>query len=774
MGSREVLNAMGNEKEEKAGAPVKRLATPWSAVVKSSQASEQSDQSVASEGYSPSNALSIKNSSSAQSLSKAMRSPVESPGSPRQRQAGESDSATSSASKHEGVEGKLDEQQVRGDEVRTNGQSSPKTSKPAWKVPQKPHEAVSVPLPDGAVSWPSLVDSKEPIPKKKLREQAAAAAAAATAAMTAAEKPNNKNRKERKGKSQGNDGKDGEKEGKGKNSKGNRKNKGGHKESASGAQNDESGETRKKGSKGNKHGNQRSSITSQYGLSLGMPYGLQPVMYPPVSPVFYPPAAYGVSPAVMGMQTGGPNVDSVQTAVRNQIDYYFSPANLVKDMYLRGKMDSNGWVELSTVAAFNRVRMLTPDLSIIASSVAVSTVVEASPDGMFLRVKSGWEQWVLPEDQRDPSIKSPSTLSLQTGKNKGQKKTENMKKHDRESQSPRDEDDVFLLDEEHESVAVQSTMSDAEVSRLIVVKPSASRKKKGSGLATGDMKHVINDGLELYGNELRSIAEKSGEENEGGKAVSKPRPVSNGRKNGRPRVNANFYPASLSHSHNSRSSKGSKDAHRPNSVSVGWVLGSTPVDSSAGLMSPSHRVNRPGSYLSSSAPIQKFQHPSYELLEEDGFTQIKYEKFFDRCIAEREEKGVGLSEEMNTLFRFWCYFLRDHFNQAMYDDFKKYALDDSDQGYHYGIECLFRFYSYGLETVFKEDLYSEFENLVLRDHSKGHLYGLEKFWAYHHYTGFPKGCKLRMHPELQKLLQTDFTSLDDFKTKQHKKEKNQH
>lgn len=415
--------------------------------------------------------------------------------------------------------------------------------------------------------------------------------------------------------------------------------------------------------------------------------------------------------------------------------------------------------------------MLTPDLSIIASSVAASTVVEASPDGMFLRVKAGWEQWVLPEDQRDPSIKSPSVPSPQTGKSRGQKKSENTKKHDRESQSPRDEDDVFLLDEEHESVAVQSTMSDAEVSRLIVVKPSASRKKKGSGLATGDMKHVINDGLEVYGNELRSIAEKSEDDNEGRKTVSKPRPVANGRKNGRSRVNANFYPASLGHSHNSKSSKGSKDAYRPNSVSVGWVLGSTPVDSSAGLMSPSHRVNRPGSYLSSSAPIQKFQHPSYELLEEDGFTQIKYEKFFDRCIAEREEKGVGLSEEMNTLFRFWCYFLRDHFNQAMYDDFKKYALDDSDQGYHYGIECLFRFFSYGLETAFREDLYSEFENLVLRDHSKGQLYGLEKFWAYHHYTGFPKGCKLRMHPELQKLLQTDFTSLDDFKTKQYKKEK---
>ena len=178
-------------------------------------------------------------------------------------------------------------------------------------------------------------------------------------------------------------------------------------------------------------------------------------------------------------------------------------------------------------------------------------------------------------------------------------------------------------------------------------------------------------------------------------------------------------------------------------------------------MSPS---NRRGSYLGS-APLQKFQHPSYELLEENGFTEIKYEKFHDRCIEERTEKGVGLSEEMNTLFRFWCYFLRDHFEEVMYEDFKKYALEDSEQGYHYGIECLFRFFSYGLETHFDAKLYKEFEEYVLLDHKGGHLYGLEKLWAYHHYHGLPKDCGFEMHPDLKKLLETDFKTIDDFKAK---------
>ncbi|CAM9718296.1 unnamed protein product, partial [Phaeothamnion confervicola] len=42
-----------------------------------------------------------------------------------------------------------------------------------------------------------------------------------------------------------------------------------------------------------------------------------------------------------------------------QVEYYFSAENLCKDLYLRGKMDANGFVPLPVIMAFNRIRAVT-------------------------------------------------------------------------------------------------------------------------------------------------------------------------------------------------------------------------------------------------------------------------------------------------------------------------------------------------------------------------------------------------------------------------------
>lgn len=110
----------------------------------------------------------------------------------------------------------------------------------------------------------------------------------------------------------------------------------------------------------------------------------------------------GLPPMPLPQTTVPFPLDTTRMYLLGQLEYYLSAQNMAQDLFLRKQMNSEGWIPISLLANFNRVRALTTDAALVREVFALSSIVELQDD--LVRMRDGlWKQFVLPTMPAVPS-----------------------------------------------------------------------------------------------------------------------------------------------------------------------------------------------------------------------------------------------------------------------------------------------------------------------------------------------------------------------------------
>lgn len=121
------------------------------------------------------------------------------------------------------------------------------------------------------------------------------------------------------------------------------------------------------------------------------PMGYHDMLFipPPITLEPYPVVPHMQSPTML---MPIPQPQPLSLLLLNQIEYYFSDTNLSKDGFLKSKMDDEGWVPITLIAGFNRVKIMTNNVQFILECLRTSTLLEVQDDKV--RRRNDWMNWL--------------------------------------------------------------------------------------------------------------------------------------------------------------------------------------------------------------------------------------------------------------------------------------------------------------------------------------------------------------------------------------------
>ncbi|KAI9710905.1 MAG: hypothetical protein M1820_002340 [Bogoriella megaspora] len=111
-----------------------------------------------------------------------------------------------------------------------------------------------------------------------------------------------------------------------------------------------------------------------------------------------------------GMEVWAPHKQLIQ-----RLEYWFSLENMLKDMYLRKNMDSQGYLDFELIRNFRTIKDADRETIKLACYESEEIEFKVTHDGTYkLRKKIGWEDWVMPMSERVESAQNDGPEHLET------------------------------------------------------------------------------------------------------------------------------------------------------------------------------------------------------------------------------------------------------------------------------------------------------------------------------------------------------------------------